>query len=154
MFVLFSREKKNTTNEHFWEDNLLSASLNSWRGYSFENVCFSHLLQIKKTLGISGVQTESSPWKSKQENDGAQIDMVIDRADRVIYVCEIKFCSDDFTITKSYDAELRHKLELFSKEIRGRKALHLTIITTYGLTANEYSGKVHNVITMDDLFSC
>ena len=78
--------------------------------------------------------------------------MVIDRADRVINICEMKFSVDDFVITKSYDKVLRHKLDLFSEETKCRGSLHLTMITTYGLSANEYSGKVQNVITMDDFF--
>jgi hypothetical protein len=144
-------DKNKTTNERFWQDNLHSASLNAWRGYAFERVCFSHVWQIKNALGISGVQTEVMPWRSKQQDDGAQIDMVIDRDDRVINICEMKFCRDDFTITKSYDKELRHKLELFSNETKTRKALHLTLVTTYGVSRTEYSGKVQNVVTMDDL---
>jgi AAA+ ATPase superfamily predicted ATPase len=151
LFYLYFMDKNKTTNERFWQDNLHSASLNAWRGYAFERVCFSHVWQIKNALGISGVQTEVMPWRSKQQDDGAQIDMVIDRDDRVINICEMKFCRDDFTITKSYDKELRHKLELFSNETKTRKALHLTLVTTYGVSRNEYSGKVQNVVTMDDL---
>jgi len=152
LFYLYFMENGKTTNEHFWQDNLPSASLNAWRGYTFENTCFSHIEQIKDALGIRGVQTEMAPWRSKEKYDGAQIDMVIDRADRVINICEMKFCGDDFSITKKYGKELRRKLELFSSETKNRKSLHLTIVTTYGLRRNEYSGKVQNVIPMDDLF--
>ena len=152
LFYLYFMDKDKTTNEHFWQDNLHSSSLNAWRGYAFENVCFSHVWEIKNALGITGVQTEVMPWQSRQKEDGAQIDMVIDRADRVINICEMKFSVDDFVITKSYDKVLRHKLDLFSEETKCRGSLHLTLITTYGLSANEYSGKVQNVITMDDFF--
>lgn len=153
LFYLYFLGKRKTTNPHFWRDNLHSASLNAWRGYAFEEVCFTHTAQIKKALGISGVHTEILPWRSRQKDDGAQIDMVIIRDDRVINICELKFCSDDFTITKSYDKELRHKIELFSTETKSKCALHLTLITPYGLALNEYSGKVHSVVTAKNLIS-
>ncbi len=152
LFYLHFMDKQKSTNERFWQDNLLSPSLNSWRGFAFENVCFSHVQQIKKSLGISGVQAEVSPWKGSTGEDGAQIDMVIDRADRIINLCEMKYCVDDFRIDKSYDKELRRKIDVFSFETRTRKTMHLTLITTYGLQKNEYSGRIQNVVTMDDLF--
>lgn len=141
-----------TTNGTFWQDNNDLPQVRSWCGFSFESVCFYHLSQIKQALGISGVQTEAYPWKSRQEKDGAQIDMIIDRADNVMNICEIKYSEDDYAITASYDKELRHKLTMLREETHCRKALHLTLITTYGLRQNEYAGRVQKVITMDDLF--
>lgn len=152
LFYLNFMDKKKTGNPRFWQDNLLSPSLTAWRGFAFENVCYSHIQQMKKALGIAGVQSESSPWRGSHESEGAQIDMVIDRADRVINLCEMKFSGDDFRIDKSYDRDLRRKIEVFTSETRTRKTLHLTLVTTYGLTANEYSGRIQNVITMEDLF--
>lgn len=141
-----------TTDDTFWQDSQNMPQVKSWCGFSFEAVCFYHIAQIKAALGISGVRTETSPWKSRTEKDGAQIDMVIDRADNVINVCEMKFYDDDFAITAKYDKELRHKLAMLREETGSRKSLHLTIVTTYGLRMNEYAGRVQNVITMDDLF--
>ncbi len=152
LFYLSFMDKQKTTNDRFWQDNLLSPSLNSWRGFAFENVCFSHMMQIKRALGINGVQSESSPWKGTSGEDGAQIDMVIDRADRVINICEMKYSGDDFRIDKAYDKELRRKVDVFASETKTRKTLHLTLVTTYGLLKNEYSGRIQNIITMDDLF--
>ncbi len=152
LFYLNFMDRQKTTNTRFWQDNLLSPSLNSWRGLAFENVCFSHLHQIKNALGIGGVQSEASPWRGSSGDEGAQIDMVIDRADRVINICEMKYSGDDFRIDKSYDRELRRKIEVFSSETGTRKTMHLTLVTTYGLQRNEYSGRIQNVITMDDLF--
>lgn len=141
-----------TTDNTFWQDSQNLPQARAWSGFSFESVCFYHAAQIKKALGISGVQTEIAPWKSRTEKDGAQIDMIIDRADNVLNVCEMKYCDDDFAITAKYDRELRHKLTLLREETRCRKALHLTLITTYGLRNNEYASRVQNVITMDNLF--
>ena len=103
-------------------------------------------------MGITGVQTEIYPWKSRTEKDGAQIDMIIDRADNVMNICEMKFCDDEYVINAKYDKELRHKLTVLKEETGTKKALHLTLVTTYGLRFNEYSGTVQKVITMDDLF--
>ncbi len=152
LFYLNFMDKKKTSNTRFWQDNLLSPSLNAWRGFAFENLCFCHLPQIKAALGISGVQSEISPWRGSNDSEGAQIDMVIDRADRVLNLCEMKYSGDDFRIDKSYDKELRRKIDVFASETRTKKTLHLTIITTYGLAKNEYSGRIQNVIIMNDLF--
>jgi AAA+ ATPase superfamily predicted ATPase len=151
-FYLSFIDGRKTTNPHFWQDNLLTPELTAWRGFTFESLCYYHLPQIKQALGISGVQTEVSPWKSRKEKDGAQIDMIIDRADRVINVCEMKFCEDDFSINAAYDKNLRHKLSTFAEETKCRSSLHLTLVTTYGLKFNEYAGRVQSVVTMDDLF--
>ncbi len=151
-FYLSFIDGKKTTNPSFWQDNLLTPSLTAWRGFTFESLCIYHLPQIKQALGISGVQTESSPWKSRKEKDGAQIDLVIERADHICNICEMKFCEDDFSINASYDKNLRHKLSTFQEETRCKNALHLTLITTYGLKFNEYAGRIQKVITMDDLF--
>lgn len=151
-FYLSFIDGRKTTNPHFWQDNLLTPELTAWRGFTFESLCYYHLPQIKQALGISGVQTEVSSWKSRKEKDGAQIDMIIDRADRVINVCEMKFCEDDFSINAAYDKNLRHKLSTFAEETKCRSSLHLTLVTTYGLKFNEYAGRVQSVVTMDDLF--
>lgn len=151
LFYLYFMDTK-TTNESFWQDNLLSPSLNAWRGYAFENVCFSHIPQIKNALGISGVHSEYSPWRGSLGDDSAQVDLVINRDDRVINLCEIKYCGDDFYIDKRYDKELRRKIEVFTTNNPKHNALHITLITTFGLKNNEYSSRVQKLITMDQLF--
>lgn len=151
LFYLYFIDAKSTTNTKFWQDNIHSPSLNAWRGFSFEEVCYVHQNQIKTALGISGVHCEVMPWRSKLEDDHAQIDMLIDRDDRVINICEMKFSSDDFLIDKQYDAELRNKIQSFVTQSKVKKNPHLTIITTFGLKQNQYSGRVQSLITMEDL---
>ena len=152
LFYLYFIDKKNA-GPNYWKNNLMSPALNAWRGLAFEEVCFVHREKIKQALGIAAVQAEISPWRSKStEGDRAQIDMLIDRADRVVNVCEMKYSTDDYTIDKKYDAELRRKLDVFANETKCRKALHTTLVTTYGLAKNEYSGRIQNVVTMDSLF--
>lgn len=151
-FFLSFVDGHKTSNPHFWHDNQFSPSLTAWRGFSFETLCFAHLPQIKKALGISGVQVEACPWQIRGDDGGAQVDMVISRADRIINLCEMKYCGDEYTITAAYDTKFRQKVSSFVENTRCRHAIHLTLVTTYGLKFNEYAGRIQSVVTMDDLF--
>ena len=153
LFYLRFVENMDSLNEDFWQQNLVSQAVVVWRGLSFENVCFLHINQIKKALGISGVITTQSAW-SKREGDeqGTQIDLLIERRDDVVNMCEIKFYSDDFTVDKSYYRTVIRRQGLLEKYLKRKNVIHNTLITTYGLTYNEYSGVFTNVITLDDLF--
>lgn len=154
LFYLNFAQKHPTNNTTFWQDNLNSPKLNSWRGLAFEDVCFVHQNEIRSALGIAGVHTEIYPWKGSlgTSDKGAQIDMLIDRADRVVNICEMKFSISEFTIDKEYDESLRNKMSLVNMKTKGKKNLQMTLITTYGLKENIYSNRIQRVITMDDLF--
>lgn len=90
-------------NEHFWKQAVQSPPVVAWRGIAFENLCFRHIKQIKSALGISGVATKLSAWsKRSDDTDGLQIDLLIERNDNVINMCEIKYSSDEFTVSKDY----------------------------------------------------
>jgi len=146
--------KDNTNYEPgVWVNALDHPAQRAWAGFAFEQVCLAHIEQIKKALGISGVLTSSSVWESKDDHHKTQIDLVIDRRDQVVNLCEAKFSINPYTITKSYTEQLRNKMGIFRQETRTRKALFLTFITTYGLARNEHAtGLVQNEVTMDDLF--
>ena len=154
IFYIKFVKNKNAFNEAFWMENASSQNIVSWRGFAFENVCFQHIRQIKSALGISGISTRQSAW-SKRENDqrGTQIDLLIERKDNVVNMCEIKFYSDEFSVDKDYDMVLRHRHQLLSAELSKKQMVHNTLITTYGLKYNSYSGDFASVITMDDLFA-
>jgi AAA+ ATPase superfamily predicted ATPase len=139
--------------EHYWTNFIENARHRAWAGYAFEQVCLAHLTQIKQKLGISGVLTNTYSWKSNDSENGAQIDLVIERNDRVINLCEMKFASGKFTIDKKYDENLRNKRTAFREETQTTKALHLTMITTYGIKRNKYSGNVQSEITVNELFT-
>jgi len=113
--------------------------------------CLSHIEEIKKAIGVSAVLTDISSWISRGTDKGAQIDLVIDRADRVVNLCEIKFAKGPFEIDRSYDLSLRDKIEIFRIETKTRKALHLTMITTYGVKPGKYSGLVQSEVILDEL---
>ena len=126
----------------------------AWSGYAFEQVCLMHTPQIKQALGISGVFSQSSSWRSKESENGAQIDLLIDRRDRVINLFEIKFSSETYTITKAYSEQLRQKMGVFKAETNTSKAVWLVLLTTFGLKKNEHSGSlVQHDLTMNCLFT-
>lgn len=140
--------------ERFWSNSIDNPSVRAWEGFTFEQVCKDHIQQIKKKLGISGILTEVSSWftKSTEEADGAQIDMLIDRRDKVINICEMKFAVNEYELDKDYEKKLINKIECFRKETGSKKALHLTMVTTYGIKQNSHSGRIQSEVTMDDLF--
>lgn len=137
-----------------WDNITKSSSWISWSGLAFERLCFAHILQIKKALKIEGVACTVAPWVKADKKEGAQIDMVIDRADRIINVCEIKFVNADFTIDKSYAKKLRNKVNLFSGiAVNKRKNIFLTMVTTFGVANNEYHKElVQSNVMLEDLF--
>jgi AAA+ ATPase superfamily predicted ATPase len=147
----FMLDNKNS-DEHYWTNLLENARHRAWSGYAFEQVCLAHIAQIKRKLGILGVLTNVSTWRSKETEPGAQIDLVIERNDRVINLCEMKFANKEFVIDSKYDSVLRHKRATFREELKTQKAVHLTMISTYGVKRNAYWGNVQSEITMDDLF--
>ncbi|CAH0163330.1 hypothetical protein SRABI27_00838 [Pedobacter sp. Bi27] len=139
-----------------WLKFYSGTSWKSWSGYAFESICMKHTAQIKKAIGIDNVYTEISVWRYLPKNraeQGVQIDLLIDRNDSCINICEVKFSIMSFEITKSYEKELVSKLKVFQYQTRTRKALFLTMITTYGVANSErYPGLVQKEITMDVLF--
>lgn len=148
IFYLNFVENRTMLSQEFWKENVASQSITSWRGFAFENVCFNHIAQIKRALGISGVITSSSAWADSD----TQIDLLIKRNDNTINMCEMKFYNTFFTVNKSYYEKLKEREVILSAHIPKRMAIHTTLVTTYGLTYNNYSSVFSNTITMDDLF--
>jgi len=138
-----------------WLSRQATQTYVSWCGYAFENICLKHIAQIKKALQIGGVQSTESSWVKGGDDsqNGTQIDLLIDRADQSINICEMKFSQSDFSIEKKYAAELENKVKIFKASTKTRKTLFLTMITTYGVKKNNYfTNLVHNEIVMSDLF--
>ena len=139
-----------------WAKKSTTATYRSWSGFAFENVCFAHTAKIKAALGLSAIESHISEWSQKgnDNQEGAQIDMLIDRADRIVNVCEIKFYNSEFTITKEFAMKLRNKLTSFKSFGKNKsKVLFLTMITTFGVKQNPYATEImQNQITLEDLF--
>ena len=135
-----------------WARFSAGSSWKSWAGFAFENICLKHEVSIKKALGIENVNTTASMWRHKGEK-GAQIDMLIDRADHCINVCEMKFSTSPYDITKGYATELQNKLDVFRDTTGTRKTLFGTMVTTYGVkNIDKYPGLVQSEVTMEALF--
>lgn len=146
----------NNVDQHFWSHNMSSPQYVAWTGLAFERVCFEHVPQIKDGLKIGGVLSNVYSWRVRKyhtDERGAQIDMLIDRNDQVITLCEMKFSRGKFTIDTEYDEILVNKIERFRKETKTHKAIQVAIITPIGITANEYSDDIQNILTFTDLFS-
>ena len=150
-------EPNNTKDERWWSNNIDSRSVLSWMGPSFELVCLSHNNQIKLALRIAGVGTSVSTWRSKTDSEngipGFQIDLIIERADRIIHLCEMKFSTDLYGITDSYESKLRERTGLLCLATKNKKALVITFVTTYGMVNGKHKSIVHSEVKMDDLFN-
>jgi len=146
-------ENNKPTRNSVWAKLQQQSSFRSWAGFSFESICIKHVEQIKEALKISGINASYGNWMENYHEIGAQVDLLIDREDNVINLCEIKFCNTAFTIDKKYAEELNSKLNTFRVSTKTRKSVFLTFITTYGLKDNEYSKQlVQNSLTLDALF--
>ena len=143
---------RTTARRGFWLGSVDSPMRNAWEGIAFERLCMWHQDAIKAALGIAGVATEISSWRSAKKIGGTQIDMLIDRKDGVVNLCEMKFSRDEFAIGDAYAKKLRERAELFRSETGTRKSIHLTFVTSYGVKRNENSDIVQSQVTLDDLF--
>jgi uncharacterized protein len=138
-----------------WTQLSKQNTFKAWSGYAFENICMVHEAQIKKALGISGVYTNTSAWKFSGNDamPGAQIDMIIDRADQTIHLCEAKFTTGALAINKKMAEQLRTKKSIFRDATKTKKSIFTTLLTTYPALKNKYYlGEIENEITMDKLF--
>ncbi|MDP3705038.1 MAG: ATP-binding protein [Legionellaceae bacterium] len=157
LFYLKWVEGQGEFSEHFWMRKKGSASYNTWAGYAFENLCFLHYRDILRALEITVVAEAKSGWRylplKADPDEGAQIDLVIDRADKCINLCEIKFYDDELMISKAYAQVLRRKKSCFKEKTGTRKTLFMTMITTYGVKMDQhYLEVVDGQIKMDALF--
>lgn len=156
LFYLKYMDGKKSKSSGNWQVISKSASWGSWSGYAFEAICLKHIDQIKNGLGIGSSVVEESIWRHVpgKGQPGTQIDLLIDRNDHTINICEIKFSTSEFTINNKYAAELKQKQDVFIHTTKTKKTVLLTMITTYGLKSNTYSTSlVQNELTMEDLFS-
>jgi len=152
LFHLRFIKNKKIKNPRFWTSNLESPSLSAWKGFAFERVCLSHFEQIKQALGISTISTEISSWSSRKSSPGAQIDLIFNRKDGIINLCELKYCKSEYVISAKDETNLRNKIAVFEAETKTKKAVHLTMVTTYGLVENSHTGIVQSEVTLKDLF--
>lgn len=138
-----------------WISFSTGTSWKSWSGFAFESICMKHTRLLKKALGIDGVHTELSMWRYRpqKEEQGAQIDLLIDRQDQCINICEMKFSTSAYELTKKYVKELEDKLNVFRDHTKTRKTLFLTMVSAHGIkNITTFPGLIQSEVTMDALF--
>jgi hypothetical protein len=153
LFYLKFMHKKNNVN---WLQLASTSQWKSWSGYAFENVCFKHLMQIKKSLGIEGVFTEFYAFQSvgNKTISGAQIDLLIDRNDGIINLCEIKFCDKKFVLTKTEMLKIQHRIDVFTQITKTQKTIFPTLITAFGAISNEhFTGFIQQELSLENLIN-
>jgi Mn-dependent DtxR family transcriptional regulator len=142
--------------EQWWQHHAISHSVDSWQGLTFELLCLMHTRQIRQALNIGGVAAEVSAWfdqaDKKKNQRGSQIDLIIERADRITHLCEMKFCQGEFHITTDYEERLRNRMALFREKTKNKMSLVHTFVTTFGVANGTHSSLVHSEVTLDGLF--
>lgn len=150
-------EGNRSRDEHFWQHHYTDRSVVAWEGFTFEEVCLRHLAHIKKGLGISGIATEVSSWRFVPQKDvsrkGAQIDLVIKRADKIIHLVEMKFSDIPFNITKDYGQRLLERKSLFMELTGIARGAVITFVTPRGLSKGAHSSLVHSELQAKHLFA-
>lgn len=155
LFYLKFIEPNRNPQKGIWTKLSDTPSWKSWSGLAFETICLQHIEEIKRALGIQGVYSEPSSWRSKasKSDDAAQIDLLLDRRDHCITLFEIKFHAGTITLDKQKADALRRKLSLFQQQTQTRKQLFLVLITVHGLQENEHSlGLIDQQVHIDQLF--
>jgi hypothetical protein len=146
--------KSHTTNEHFWTQSLNTPAINTWMGLSFERICLTHIPQIKQALRIAGIKTEYYSWRGTDPEiqQQAQVDLIIERADKMINLCEAKYSEKPYLLGKEEYEKYMRRVDLFRQQTRFSGGIIPTFITANGLQRNAYSEHIIAQITMDDLF--
>lgn len=151
LFYLRFVKGYNGLNLHEWS-SMSDHKRSIWEGYAFEQVCILHINEIKKALGISGIASDVCSWSKRDKGHGAQIDLIINRSDNVIDLCEMKYSDRVFELTKEYVEWLKERRDLFREQTGTNKTLHLTMVTTYGVANGKYASSIQGRVTMNDLF--
>lgn len=153
-YFQFLRNRKGT-DDRFWSLSYASGAVNAWRGLAFERLCLWHIPQIRAALGISGVLTDVYSWRAKCGEPGekpVQIDMLLDRGDNMIDLCEMKFSGGEYELDAAENRKLAERAETFRRQTKTRKGVRVVMVTSFGLKHNKYSGNIQSVVTLDDLF--
>jgi predicted transcriptional regulator len=148
--LYFNSKAKGDT--RFWENHINTPVVNTWLGLAFEKVCLLHTQQIKEALRIDAISTQQYSWRSKDKKTPAQIDLIIDRADGMINLCELKYSETDYTLTESEFNKMERRFAAFVSETGTRKGIFKTLITACPLKKNQYSESIPVKLTADCLY--
>lgn len=155
LFSLFHLHfmKKQSNNAQFWQQHLNTPVMNTWQGLAFEQVVMQHVEQVRNALGISGIAVEYYAWRSRTTEPKSQIDLILDRADRIVNLCEIKYTSGPYAISKEEESKLLQRKQNFRLETATKQGILLTMITPYGVSNTSHNANVASEVTLDDLFA-
>jgi uncharacterized protein len=144
--------------QHHWHNIGNTSAWNSWAGYSFEGICMKHFHQIQSALHLDRVLAFPSSWrylptKGQSDEQGAQIDLLLDRNDDAITICEIKYSTTPYKLEKSAALNLINKVEKFKQITKTKKQIFVALVTTLSVKPSLWlEDTVHQVITLEDLF--
>ena len=152
-FRFMQHETGNKTN--YWSAIQGTQKFHAWAGLAFENVALYHINHIKWALGISGIASEEYTWrKESDKTEGAQVDLLIDRKDNTINLCEMKFCESVYELKADEEMKLRCRIGALRSSLKKKtKSIQLTMITSFGVSKGKHSGVVQSQVTLDDLFA-
>ncbi|MDO4805951.1 MAG: ATP-binding protein [Coriobacteriales bacterium] len=153
LFYLHFVDNASGAGDHFWQENIDARPVVAWRGLAFENLCFNHVEQLKRALGVSGVRSTCAAWEVRDKGSNAQVDLLLQRADNIANACECKFYGDEFTVDKKYYQTLLARREALAQALSRKISVQLTLITTFGLKRNQHAWAFTNTITLEDLFA-
>lgn len=154
----FKYVRENEKTENFWTKPIDPNSIRSWSGLAFERLCMQHISQLKQAMGMSAVATTEYAWRSDpkkkrtDDEDGAQIDLLIERGDGVINICEMKWSTNEYTLTKQDEKNLSNKVEVFEYQTGTKCSILVTMVTTFGVKHNMYYDSIQSEVTIDQLF--
>ncbi len=148
----FSFVESKTTDANFWTHNIGKPIINTWLGLAFERLCMAHIPLIKKALGIDSIYTEYYAWRSRESTPGSQIDLAIERADRMIDICEIKYSNAPYLMTNEEEMKLRIRANDFVNETKNNLGIEFVLITTYGLRPGKHSSLINKQVTLNDIY--
>lgn len=138
--------------QQYWAHHINTPEINSWMGLTYERICMAHIQQIKHALRIDAISTLSYSWRSKTAKPAAQIDIIIERADRIVNICEVKYSQSEYELNKEEYDKIQKRCRTFIQETGLRHAPWITMITTDGAAKGKYSGMIQSQVTLDDLF--
>ena len=138
--------------QQYWSHHINTPEVNSWMGLTYERICMAHIQQIKHSLHLDTISTLSYSWRSKTSTPAAQIDIIIERADKIINICEVKYCQGEYNLDKDEYERIKKRKNAFIQETGLRHVPWLTMITTEGVARGKYSEMIQTQVTLDDLF--
>lgn len=144
--------KRKTSDSHYWSSLTETPTQNTWYGLAYERVCLYHFRQIIYALRLDAIHTEFYSWRSRESVPAAQIDMIIDRSDGIIDLCEVKYSKNEYALAKSEYEKILNREMAFNTETKCKKGIHIVLVSTFGVKRNKYSSIAQHFISLNDLF--